>query len=349
MLDVDTFLITLYVTADEYVQTELPPDTRPGPAAALSRSEVLTLAIFGQWRRFESERAFSRYVARHLRPFFPTLPRRSQFNRLLRRHRAAIAAFGLALAQRPEVRTWRDGVYQALDGTAAPVRQSGRHGHGWLAGQADKGWSTHLGWYWGLRVLAAVTPGGAITGFAVGPASANERPLAEAFFATRHGVHLPPGSPPPPPLPAGPWVGQPVEAGARDGADEATGTYVLYATDTGFEGADAHARWQARRGVAGGLSPKRSAAPTSPGSRPKQQWPRRWRRWLAGLRQIVETVFAKLQHPFRLLAERPHDLTGFLARLAAKVALHTLHNFCLWLNCTLGRERLAFADLVDWP
>ena len=331
MLDPDTFLVTLYVMADEFCQTGLPPDRHPGRVAALSRSEVLTLAVFGQWARFASERAFYRYAQRHLRAAFPLLPRRPQLNRLVRRHRAALAAFALHLARRPEVRTWRDGVYEALDGTAAPVRQVGRRGHGWRAGQAARGWSTHLGWYWGLRVLGAVTPGGAITGFGVGPASANERPLAEAFFATRHG----PLPLPPPALPPVPWVGQPVG-----------GAYVFYATDTGFEGAEAHARWQAAYGVRVVCPPKRTADPASPGSRPKRQWPQRWRRWLAGLRQIVETVFAKLHHTFRLLDERPHDLTGFLARLAAKVALH---NFCLYLNCTLGRDRLAFADLVDWP
>jgi len=25
-----------------------------------------------------------------------------------------------------------------------------------------------------------------------------------------------------------------------------------------------------------------------------------------------------------------------------------LHNFCLWLNLQLGRDPLAFADLLDW-
>jgi len=52
-----------------------------------------------------------------------------------------------------------------------------------------------------------------------------------------------------------------------------------------------------------------------------------------------------LQHAFRLRADRPHHLTGFLARLAATV---TLHNFCLWLNRQLGRAALAFADLIAW-
>ena len=47
MLDVDTFLTTLYVLVDECNKAILPaaPPT-PGPAPALSRSEALTLALF---------------------------------------------------------------------------------------------------------------------------------------------------------------------------------------------------------------------------------------------------------------------------------------------------------------
>jgi hypothetical protein len=66
---------------------------------------------------------------------------------------------------------------------------------------------------------------------------------------------------------------------------------------------------------------------------------------LAGVRQIVETVYEKLGHTFRIDRERPHDLSGFQARLAAKMALH---HFCIWLNEQLGRPRLAFGDLVAW-
>ena len=73
MLDTDTFLLTLYVAADEFCRDhadELPRDTRPGPAPSLARSEVLTLAVFGQWARFGSERACSRYATTHLRGAF---------------------------------------------------------------------------------------------------------------------------------------------------------------------------------------------------------------------------------------------------------------------------------------
>jgi hypothetical protein len=74
-------------------------------------------------------------------------------------------------------------------------------------------------------------------------------------------------------------------------------------------------------------------------------WPKRLRRWLAGGRQMGETVDEKLHHTFRLDRERPHELSGVQARLAAKSARH---NFCLWLNEQLGRPRRAFTDLVDW-
>jgi hypothetical protein len=49
MVDVDTFLTTLYVIVDDFCKTSLPVETHPGPHAALTRSEVVTLAIFAQF------------------------------------------------------------------------------------------------------------------------------------------------------------------------------------------------------------------------------------------------------------------------------------------------------------
>lgn len=70
----------------------------------------------------------------------------------------------------------------------------------------------------------------------------------------------------------------------------------------------------------------------------------RKRRGLAG-QADMETVYEKLFNTFGLWRERPHELQGLRARLAARVALH---NFCVWLNEHLGRPRLAFADLLGW-
>ena len=58
-----------------------------------------------------------------------------------------------------------------------------------------------------------------------------------------------------------------------------------------------------------------------------------------------ESAYDKLFNAFGLWRERPHDLQGLRARLAARVALH---NFCLWLNEQLGRPRLDIADLLGW-
>jgi hypothetical protein len=94
----DTFLTTLYVIVDDFCQSH-PPKKRPGPQASLCESEIITLAIFARWSRFSSERDFYRYATGHLRDAFPTLPDRSQFNRLLRSQANLIEEMALHLAQ----------------------------------------------------------------------------------------------------------------------------------------------------------------------------------------------------------------------------------------------------------
>jgi hypothetical protein len=76
MVDVDTFLTTPYVMVDDSCKTSLSLESHPGPPAALSRSETVTLAIFGQWQGLGSERGFYRYAQRHWRAAFPHLPTR---------------------------------------------------------------------------------------------------------------------------------------------------------------------------------------------------------------------------------------------------------------------------------
>ena len=56
MVDIDTFLTILYVMVDDFCKQSLASETRPGPAASLTRSEVVTLALFGQWQNLSSER-----------------------------------------------------------------------------------------------------------------------------------------------------------------------------------------------------------------------------------------------------------------------------------------------------
>jgi Transposase DDE domain len=311
MVDRDTFLTLLYVMVDDFCQSQLAPGTPPGPAPSLSDSEVLTLALFGQFSHFQSERGFYRYASHHLRPAFPRLPDRSQFNRLVRTHWPQLVAFFHFLVAQLQT---KQAPYEALDSTGIATRNAQRRGRGWLVGQANKGYCTRLGWYEGCHLLLAVQPEGILTGWGFGPASAKDQPLAETFLAQRAQA-----------IPTLPTVGTP-----------ASGPYVA---DKGFSGAANHQRWWQAYGALV-LCARQRQRKSDP-----QPTPKALRRWLASHRQIIETVNDKLLNTFRLGRERPHDLTGFQARLAAKMALH---NFCIWLNEQLGRPRLAFADLVDW-
>ncbi|MFO1431624.1 MAG: hypothetical protein U1F76_16030 [Candidatus Competibacteraceae bacterium] len=183
MVDSDTFLTTLSVMIDDFCKSHLSREHRGGAPASLTPSEVLTLALFGQWQRFPSERGFYRYAQRHLRRAFPTLPDWSQFNRWLRPQPEALVAFSLYWVQRLQAQPCAD---EVLDATAVPTRDAKRRGLGWLPGVADIGWSTRLGWYEGVYRLLSVNPVGVLTGFGDAPARTKDPPVAETFLAVRH-------------------------------------------------------------------------------------------------------------------------------------------------------------------
>lgn len=228
----------------------------------------------------------------------------------MRREVGLIEEVSLRLADAMESRKCP---YQAIDSSAVPVRDAKRRGRGWLSGSADIGWSGRLGWYEGFKLLIAVEPTGVVRGFGLCAASVADQRAAESFFAARY------------------------YADARIRSVGAAFCSGFYVADKGFEGKHRTERW-ARNYGAHVIHP-----PTKrPGRKP---WPARLKRWLASARQVVETVYDKLHNVFGLRRERPHDMCGLRARLAATVALH---NFCIWLNEQLGRPRLAFVDLLGW-
>ena len=308
MLDWNTFLTTLYVMADDFCKEKLVFAPRPGPEASLEAGEVITLALVEQFWWFRSERDFYQYAQRHWKREFPHLPARSQFNRLVRHHWKSLVAFCQYLAREMPA---EKGLFEVLDTVPIPVRNLKRRGRGWLAGQASIGWSTRLGWYNGFHGLISVNLIGVITGFAFAPANEKDQPMADTFLALRRYPH--------PDLPTpGPF------------------TEAYYLTDNGFVGLTNALHWKRDYGA---------VLIAAPAHRPESLWPPLWENWLKSLRQIVESVYDKLENWFGLGRDRNHDLSGFQVRLAAKAALH---NFLVYLNLRLGRPALAFANLVDW-
>jgi hypothetical protein len=226
----------------------------------------------------------------------------------MRQHHAALVALVrhlVALWAAPRC------LSEARDRSGVPTREAPRRGAGWWPGLAALGWRNRRGWDAGFPRRRAVHPVGVMTGLGCGPARATEPPLADPCWAWR-----------PPAQPQLPSVGAP-----------ARGASVV---DKGCEGQAHQARGWQPSGAQGICPPQRQS---------RSPWPQPLRRWRAGGRQSVATVHDQLFQTFRLARERPHDLSGFRTRVAAKVARH---NCCMWLNEPLGRPRLAFTDLVDW-
>ena len=159
MMTPDAFVIALYVLVDDFCKARYTPPTRTGSAASLCASEVLTLALFGQWGWFPSERAFYRYARNHFLTLFPRLPHRAQFNRLVRDHTTVAAALFRHLV---ELLGAHASPFQALDSAGIATRNLKRRGEGWLPGLADIGWSNRRGWYEGFHLLQSITPEGVV-------------------------------------------------------------------------------------------------------------------------------------------------------------------------------------------
>lgn len=84
-MNLETFLVSLFVLVDDWCQTERSAKAcKPGRPPLFSDGEVLTLAIFAQWFRWRSERDFWRFAGAYLRSYFPNLLSQSQPNRRIR-------------------------------------------------------------------------------------------------------------------------------------------------------------------------------------------------------------------------------------------------------------------------
>ena len=192
MMNLDSFLVSLYVLVDDWWKASHPPNAprKHGRPALLSESEVLTLAILAQWPRFRSERDFWRFASSHLRPYFPALCSQSQLNRRIRALEPEMRLLQRAFA---EDLTEPSAIYHVMDTTLVPaivrVRASRR---GLFCGQASFGRSaSKTEWVYGFKVALVVDSDGVITAFGLVPAASDERPIAEALIASdRHDAYL---------------------------------------------------------------------------------------------------------------------------------------------------------------
>lgn len=326
MLDIDTFLTTVYCLVDDLYQERFAQlrRGRRGRKPGVTDSEVLTLVMLCQWRQDRSEGAFVRYAGEHWGSYFPRLLSQSAFNRRARDLSGVLCQIGPRLSTKVRELLGHTAAYGVLDTVPVPLMRRCRGvRHKLFADEAaiGHGGSDH-DWYYGVQLLTEVDAKGFITGFLVGPANTGQRWLAEAFLRWRAypEARVPSAEELTPVLgpthqkggkrvgPTGPifsWLG------VGDVADHD------YLADLGFAGEAWRKHWHEHY---------QARVQTKDQYRyldsPKDR--RLGRRTLARLRQITESTNNYLTSALGLSFPRAHTLWGLLTRLAAKVAAYDL-------------------------
>lgn len=338
-MDLDTFLTTLYVFVDDWYKARIEPfmKRRNGGRQRMSDSEVLTVALAGQWRvgvPWQSERGVVRYMQHHGRSWFPKMLARSAFNERVRH-------LWLAFVQLQQLVAANLGssneLYSCVDCEPLPscsLAQAARYPHHWLWLSCLGFGGNQGGWFYGDQLLAAVTPSGVITGWLLGAADIDDRWMLEAFVSARHGqaqLQVPPHR-----VKDGYskrfW--SPVGHHIRGLQATGSSTAQPYLADRGFNGERWRRHWQENY---------QATVITIPPSNVAHPWSLAWKRRLASQRQIVETVFARLDEVFGLKRLNAHSYWGQLTRVAAKLAAY---NIGVFFNRLLGRPSGALATLL---
>lgn len=336
MVDLETFMIMIYVFVSEWYERRIAPiKPKRGRPSPCSDAEILTVALLSEWRAsvpWQSERACLRYLHRHYAAWFPDLPQRSAFNDRKRYLFGLMVALQADLAQELS----SDGAaYEVVDSLPIPAASLAEYtrgkGHWLFDSSIAKG---AMGWFFGDRLLLSASNQGVISGWLLAAANINDRWLLEAFLSSRAGcpqLQEPPRSsshqafkqsPPPRNF-----------IGAFCAVGQALGN--SYLADGNFNGQRWIKQWHFNY---------QAQVITAPQYRENMpSWSAQWASWLKRHRQIIETVFAVLQQVFRIKALGAHSRWGQYTRLAAKTAAF---NLGLLFNKRLERPLLALETLL---
>jgi len=335
-MDLDTFLMTLYVLIDDWYKSHIEYAMRrhAGPDLQMSDSEVLTVAIAGQWQvgvPWRSERSIVRYMQHHGRHWFPGMLKRSQFNQRVRDLWAAL----VRLQQLIALELWTGELYECVDCVPLPhcsLAQAASHDRHWVSGGLGYG-GNQGGWYFGEQLLLSVTATGVVTGWVVGQAQIDDRWMMEALVSTRQEYMRLIGPEPPPQK-----RHKDTQVATAESFSPAIATGIAspvpFLADEGFNGARWIAHWHDEYAATVIAAPPPNTA---------SAWSRQTKRWLSSHRQIIETVFARLVDVFRLNRLGAHSNWGKITRLAATMAAY---NLGILINRMLNRSDGAHATLI---
>lgn len=176
--NLDTLVIALYVKIDDDAVGTARLLGRP---PKLSHSELLCLAVMQAMLGYHSEARWLRYVARHLRHLFPSMPGQSGYNKRLRAALPQIKRIVRVLAMNTDF--WHDTVW-LTDSTPVPCGMSRPTAlRSEVAGWAGYGYcASHSRFFWGLRLHLVCTPAGMPVLWALADPKIGEREVLAAML-----------------------------------------------------------------------------------------------------------------------------------------------------------------------
>jgi hypothetical protein len=352
-IDLGAFLVIVYSVVDDLYRAKYAPakPRRRGHKSELSDSEVLTLTLLCQWQQSRSESAFVEYVAKNWREYFPRMLTQGAFNRRVRDLAGVLCRLGPEVASLTREYLSSSAAYQVLDGVPVPLMRRCRgNRHRLFANEAAIGrGGSDRDWYYGVKLLLAVSPNGQVTGFVFGPANTEERWLAEALLGWRFDPRQP--------EPTAQGVAAVLGPSHRKGGERVgpTGPILgpgvgqadstLYLGDLGFAGSAWSRHWlDDYDAMVLTKADYDQLAYSTPNPQAASRERRQGRRQLASLRQVVETVNACLDGVLGLKFPRARSLWGLLARLGAKVAAL---NIAIHINLLTNRPAFSLFNSLS--
>lgn len=328
-MDLGAFLVVVYSVVDDLYRSKFAPikPRRRGRKSELSDSEMLTLMLLAQWQQDRSESAFVEYVSKHWREYFPRMLTQSAFNRRVRDMAGVVCRLGPEVAHLTIEHLVSPTAYEVLDGVPVPLMRRCRGDrHRLFASEVAVGrGGSDREWYYGVKLLLAVSPKGQVTGFAFGPANTEEHYLAEALLCWRRD----PSREMPTTEELDTLLGPSHRAGGRrtgpTGPIQVVGAgradSALYLGDLGFRGRAWNKHWlNDLNALVLTKADYDHLAYSTPDPDTANRERRQARHQLSSLRQVIETVNGCLDSVLGLKFPKARSPWGLLARIGAKVA-----------------------------
>ena len=190
LTDFEAFCLSMYVLVDDLWTRIGHRYRRPGPAAACSDSELITMVLVGECRGWDQE---TELVAgwQDYRRLFPVIPERSRFNRRRRALQHAINTLRRAALTALDLAQDRQCLIDSLPVPVMPfplVPSSPSTGTWRTAGASFGKVSGKKQTICGYKLHLLVTLGGVILDFVLAPANVHDLTIGAELLAEQRGV-----------------------------------------------------------------------------------------------------------------------------------------------------------------